>query len=275
MPLNSFRCPDGVRVATADCLSSCRLRERCVPELILRAIIGKERAPAALPSVTQLVTPTRVAYLEATTGYAIAPVDSLWSLRGSAMHTLIADQPPPGWVIERRFANEYMTGQPDAYEEATATLYDWKSCAVYKQKLMMSDVQPAAPDYVRQLNGYRILCEAANLPVRRLVLVAVTRDYRNCEYEREVKAYKSNKQGGGRVAPPPVPPIVQYVIPVQEDAEDWFRQRAVALRHALDTHELPPLCDEEERWRDTRCKRWCNAAANCPYGQQFKTGGVI
>ena len=71
-PLESYICPDKVKIPVQDCLTHCRMDQRCLtkPTLVL---ISRERDWNGVPSTTQLLNGTMLEYLKLTKPYAVDP----------------------------------------------------------------------------------------------------------------------------------------------------------------------------------------------------------
>ena len=73
MPMTHFICPDGEEVSIPDCLSSCRMGQRCLTLPTLRKIAGSERPYNGKPSITMLMNGTMLEFLKIKVPYAVKP----------------------------------------------------------------------------------------------------------------------------------------------------------------------------------------------------------
>lgn len=86
--LEWFKCPDGKIAPVKDCLSKCRMEERCLtlPTLTLMA---KEREWTGTPSTTQLLNGTMYEFLKLTQPYVVDPDSRAFMLAGTKHHTAL------------------------------------------------------------------------------------------------------------------------------------------------------------------------------------------
>ena len=86
MPLTTFLCPDGIKRPIKECLDKCPLSTgRCLSLPTLTSI-GTIREYTGTFSTTQLLNPTRLAYLQLTKPFAVDPFDQAFSLLGTRHH---------------------------------------------------------------------------------------------------------------------------------------------------------------------------------------------
>ena len=88
MAATGFICPDGVKITITSCLDKCRRKERCMFLPTLRAVVKSLDRGIKDPTVTELLCGVRETYLKKTTDYAIKPIDQLFAIHGSAVHTI-------------------------------------------------------------------------------------------------------------------------------------------------------------------------------------------
>ncbi len=65
-----FECPDGAVIKVKDCLSKCRLGERCLTKSTL-SVMAYVRPWSGKPSTTMLIAPTRQQFLMLTKEFYI------------------------------------------------------------------------------------------------------------------------------------------------------------------------------------------------------------
>ena len=109
--------------------------------------------------------------------------------------------------------------------------------------------EPDLGDWGLQLNHYRQLLESKGFPVDRMVLQAIVRDG---------GTYLAKKRGLARNI---------YLIDVPRQDDDgvtaYFAGKRDALKAALETNTIPPLCSNDERWQDRKCAEFCRVAEFC------------
>lgn len=208
-------------------------------------------------------------YLLKTNDFAESPDDLFFRVTGSGGHYFL-DQRIEGMITEERLANEICSGQMDAYDMATETLYDYKFYPRYKVKKLndTETLEMEGMDIILQLNYYRILLEQVKkVSVKRMILVAFVRDYR--QYEN----YKYTKAGGKELLPEDkqTKPIYQIEIPAKPDdnVKNYFLTKKILLDYAFGKNEVPEICKPSERWLDEktgvykRCENYCAVSCFC------------
>ena len=84
--LQYFLCPDGNKRTIKQCLEQCpRPKGRCLSLPYLYEV-GNTRKWTGTPSTTQLLNPSRMAYLQITKPYSIDPFESAFMLLGTRHH---------------------------------------------------------------------------------------------------------------------------------------------------------------------------------------------
>ena len=80
MPATSFVCPSGGSIAIKDCLDECPNGTRCMFKTTLTAVANSQKRDMGIPTVTEILTGTREAYLKRTKEYAVNPMDQVFAL---------------------------------------------------------------------------------------------------------------------------------------------------------------------------------------------------
>ena len=83
--LEWFKCPDGVIIPYKDCLTKCRMEERCATTPYLRRI-SQEREWTGRPSTTQLLNGTMMEFLKLTQPYVVDPDKRAFMVSGTMHH---------------------------------------------------------------------------------------------------------------------------------------------------------------------------------------------
>ena len=285
-----FRCPDGATVKFGAC-TSCN--HRCMS---LPALLSAEKSTHhwfGKPSVTTLLKPTRMTYLEMTTDYYIDPLGGIAAMIGTVSHKAFEDHSPDGWMAEHRMTDDITSGCFDAYDKTTHTLWDWKFFNVQKIARCLGMVsswerrvitrgkfkgdtrselvwKPGGVrdvmDIAKQLSYYRYMMENEGLPVDAINVNMFVRASVNAE---------SRKMGIDKPA---------YIVPIHPISKHWIRRYFKAkydmLMDALDNHRLPPPCKKKERWSNgksypnRRCADWCSVNENCEFYRTHHCGNV-
>lgn len=289
MPATKFICPNGQEVNISACLEHCTCGSRCMFLPTLRAIAQSADRGIAEPTVTELMTGTREAYLKKTVNYAIDPEASLYALQGQGVHSLHEGVISNGILAEIRLTDATTSGKFDLYgsllDEDKCCLGDLKVTSSYKLMRALGYYKKAVPtgevyktgakkgqpkyrqeiftdgvkfvmDWAIQLNYYRMLLEAHGYKVNSMYVQAMCRD------------------GSLRIATERGIDRNIYLIPINKISDRWLRRyfnhKAKLLKEALATNELPALCSSKERWQDRKCTGYCDVADYCPYGASLK-----
>jgi len=156
----------------------------------------------------------------------------VWSLLGQAVHTILerAGLKEEGATIEERLYAEVngwqVSGQVDRLHCASGTLTDYKVTTTFKKS--------GNDGWTRQLNVLRWLAHKNGHKIDTLEVVAIFRDWRKVEAERN----------------PDYPQAAIMAIPVPlwslEDAEEYITERVYMHQAASRGEEV--LCTDEERW---------------------------
>ena len=288
MPATKFICPDGKRIDIADCLSTCPNNQRCMFLPTLRAVAKSLDRQISEPTVTELISGTRETFLKKTTDYAVDPASILYALHGQAVHSINERHTQGNILSEERLKDEITSGQFDLFGKIidtddgvlgdlkiTSSFKLMKALGIYKVKVDTGEVyksglkkgQPKFKTELRfdgvrdlldwsiQLNAYRMLLEQAGFKVNRMVIQAICRD------------------SGLRIAQERGISKSVYIIPINKISDHWlqlyFHHKAKALRDAINSNTLPPVCSFRERWGNRKCLGYCAARENCPYAQKL------
>lgn len=278
-----FRCPDGQVVEIEQCLKNCMREERCMalPALIA---VGRERKWSGKPSVTQLLKPTREMYLLIKNDFAIDPQKKVSAMIGTLSHSIMENNTPIGWLSEFRVEDDICSGQPDAFDLTTGTLWDFKFYGAYRIAIALGyrgkyeyvgEYQKGPnkgkpkfefvyrPGGVRdvlevaiQLNKYRQLIEKHNFKVNHMKVQMFVRG----GLDKVARSYGLDR--------------ISYIVPIYPISDIWvnrfLNKKHYDLMTALDKDILPPVCSEKERWSsktrpDYKCINYCDANIVCPY----------
>lgn len=281
MPAKWFMCPDGEQIEISKCLKSCRLcyelpAGRCLSVRTLR-LIAEQRIWNGTPSTTQLLKGTREAYLEIVEDYTIDPQQALFRVHGTKAHALLDQFTGDNELGEIRLTDDRCSGQFDFYDDGV--LYDSKTWGSYKimkalgmyqveidtgivyktgskkglpkiKKEWRDDGRKDRLDTAIQMNDYRMKLESAGFPVHTMIIEALCRDGNSY-----IAKSRGIEQNG-------------FLIPINRISDRWISRyinaKAKALKTALETGEVPPLCRPRETWKNrTKCEKYCNVSEKC------------
>ena len=259
MPVKYFDCSAG-KVDIAACLAGCPLPERCLSIPTLHEL-AKNRTfePPYVFSTTQLINPTRLAYLQIVKPYSINPLKSGFKLLGTRHHGMLeaVAKKIEGMVSEVQLGGD-ISGILDLLQpnngDDTYTMIDYKTIGCFAIKKLLDGDWSSGYDL--QLNHYRIKAKPLGFDVTKLFLQYTARDGNT----RTFKEYGIPAEMG--LIPVPMLPDDTVVI--------YFYKKDTALRSALETNTLPPMCGYEERWGNHRCIGFCDVKEFCPEGSKMR-----
>lgn len=217
-----------------------------LPEALVRAVENDpyEHGDANI-SVTGLINPPLMRYLKLRYRDQIVEdvSDRIWALLGQAVHVILERANSEAIEYMAETIDEYsvksrltdvlaecrlttevlgwkVSGTFDTYERGI--LSDWKVTSVYSRE--------GKAEWTQQLNLLRVLCERNKIPVKKLQVVAIFRDWRPREATQG--DYPEHTVG--------VIPVTMWSL----DAAEAFLEERVRLHQ----QEKPEPCTDEERW---------------------------
>ncbi|MGA0134226.1 MAG: hypothetical protein ACO3ND_07715 [Opitutales bacterium] len=155
--------------------------------------------------------------------------ERIWSLLGQAVHHILERAGTDTLVEQRLFAEMAgwtISGQFDRLHLSSKTLSDYKVTTTYKAK--------GDDNWTRQLNILRWLAFQNNLEVDRLEIVAIFRDFRRSEAERNPDY------------PQQAVKVIEIPVWSLDETAEYIRER-VLLHQAAQAGDPAP-CTDEERW---------------------------
>jgi hypothetical protein len=206
-----------------------------LPEALVKAVQNDPYTGGGDISVTKLIDSPQRRQLLLAHGDAVEEdvSERIWSLLGQAVHHILERAGTDTMVEERLFADVEgwkLSGQFDRLHLGSKTLSDYKVTTTYKAK--------GDDNWTRQLNVLRWLAFQNGLIVDHLEIVAIFRDFRRSEAERN----PDYPQQAVKVIPIPVWPL--------DETEAYVRERILMHQTAQagrTSWGLPP-CTDEERW---------------------------
>jgi len=260
--LTYFNCPDGQQRPIKECLEKCPREEgRCLTLPSLYEI-GKVRPFSGKPSTTQLLNPTRIAYLQIIKPYAVTPYEMAFALLGTRHHYKLEQvaRKLEGLEVEK-FLDGDETGildllEPDELKEGFWKLTDYKTWGSYSVAKFLNLAN--SNGYERhqtelQFNSYRTKVEPLGFPISRLAVQCTVRDGGTFTARNNKVFFKLD--------------MLPVAILEDKEVTDYFTAKREALLYALDTGVLPEMCPYDERWAGRRCKgELCPVRYWCPEG---------
>lgn len=207
-----------------------------LPEALVKAVQNDPYSNGGADiSVTALIdAPQRRALLRTHGSEVTTDVsERIWALLGQAVHHILERAGTDTLVEQRLFAEVEgwtLSGQFDRLHLASQTLSDYKVTTTFKAK--------GDPSWTRQLNILRWLAHANGLRAEQLEIVAIFRDWRATEAERNPEYPQAPVQ----VIPVDVWPLEQTLAYIRERVR--LHQQT---RTAVDPAAFPP-CTDDERW---------------------------
>lgn len=202
-----------------------------LPDALVNAVRNDPYTSGGDISVTKLIdAPQRRTLYKKYREFVVEDVsERIWSLMGQSMHTVLERAGTNALVEKRLYADIggwSVSGQFDRLHLGDAVLQDYKMCSVYKAT---GDI-----GWERQLNCLRWLAHKNDLTVDRLQVVAIFRDWKKSEAQRN----------------PNYPPRNVMVIEVPvwslEQTEQYIAERVAAHRSSEQGEQVE--CTEDERW---------------------------
>ncbi len=286
--LEWFRCPDSEIIPYKECLTKCRMPERCetLPYLHLAS---DEREWTGEASTTQLLNGTMYSFLKITMPYTIDPDDMAFAIHGTKSHAQLEEKAKELGLPAELSTTHDGRNVVDLieYEDEVLTLTDYKTWGSYRITKALGIVQtgkkpdPSGEVYKRggawgkagspkmvsvftqspdkadnfdtelQLNRYRVMLEETGIPVGKMRVHAIVRD------------------GGLAVARSRGVERNTYIIPIQKLDDNsvivYFTTKSNSLKVALkDGWTIP--CNNRENWDGARCRGYCEVAQYCSKG---------
>lgn len=205
-----------------------------LPQSIVAAVTNDPYTGGGDISATKLIDAPQISELSRAhhDKIVVDVSERVWSLLGQAVHTILerAGLRQEGMIAEQRLFAEVMgwqvSGQFDVMDLESKKISDYKVTTVYKAK--------GNDKWTQQLNVLRWLAHQNGNPVEELEIVAIFRDWRKTEAERNADYPRAAIQ----TIPVPVWDL--------QDAQDFIEER-VAL-HQASRNGQSVLCTDEDRW---------------------------
>jgi hypothetical protein len=290
-----FKCPhlkDNILID--DCLKECPCKDsngieyRCSSKTNLKEC-AMDRTWKGEPSVTQLISGTRESYLKIKYDFTTDIPKQVYKTIGSRGHTTLELQNKyidSNTITEGQLFYQGISGKFDYLEETCEgklILIDHKTASAWKVLKALGIVAVDVPtltngqkhyyqsgkkkgqlqthkeyvynpnaididDWILQLNMYNIMLEDAGYPIYRMRIELFCKSTEN-----ELKRYGVNE--------------LKHMIdiPKRNDSEiiEYFNNKKTLLLIAVNSNELPMMCNEKENWSGVKCKRFCEVSDIC------------
>ena len=278
--LKYFKCFNGDVVPVDYCLHHCDHPCMSLPTRIFASRRRKQDGKHF--SVTQLTNPTCIEYLKLTCPETADPQGMMVAGMGTNNHAILEGNIPNGYIGEVRLEtpNGLISGQFDLVNLKAKTLTDYKFISCYSLAMMLGyerkgywheftrgkrkgekewryRFEPGGkPDYHtydKQQNFYRILLKQHGIQIDHMYLQAVAK-----ESDAMLKQLGLDRR------------VYMIELPRYDDKKviKYFEDKYNALKTALDTKTIPPMC--EETWNGRRCESYCSVNEHCPYYNKEK-----
>jgi len=295
--LEWFKCPDGQLINYKECLTKCRMEERCLT-LPTLTIIAQEREWTGHPSTTQLINGTMYEFLKLTQPYAVDPDDRAFSLAGTMHHRKLEDAAKAlnlptevamtgedrdiidllecengiwtitdyknwgSYHLARALGITEVGRKPDPSGEVYKSSGKWGKAGTPKMVPVFQEMSQQADNHEAelQLNHYRLLAkDKFGINVTKLRVQVTVRD--GGLTVAKTRGIERNTR--------------MVTVKLLDDGyvQGYFDSKAKRLLDALETNTAPEPCNEQECWEGARCKRYCEVSLYCPKGMLYQQGG--
>lgn len=288
--LKNVICPSGALVPAEQCKSGkCPLPHRCRPLSFLRACL-EEREWKGVPSVTQLISGTRYAYLKIKSDYDEKPQSSIFKVLGTSAHAALDDEDGVSFT-EEAFTHDNISGVTDRIEEqpnGDLFIIDYKVCGSYKvaKALGMVKVKENVLDDQGNVTYFKSGARKGQVKTRNVYVLDVTQadrrdwtlqlNYYRIMVEKalgtKIKALKIHaivRDGGTVAALTRMVSELDYYFDIDilpdETVLSYFHFKRDALMKHLAEGTVPPPCTPHESWDGRKCKdhAYCPMRETC------------
>lgn len=204
-----------------------------LPEALVRAVTNDPYRGGGDISATALIdAPQKVTLAKRhADDVQIDVSERIWALLGQAVHNILER----GALEAGQFAEERLYADMEGWKvSGQYDLHDWERRAIVDYKVTTVYKANGNDSWTRQLNVLRWLAHQNNLPIDRLEIVAIFRDWRKGDADRK--------------ADYPQAPVKVIEVPVWDlaEAEQYVRERVIIHQAARGGLSVP--CTDEERW---------------------------
>lgn len=232
------------------------------PAPLLWNVCDNQQERGKMISASMIFSCPMKSWLELKNDFYLSLETLYWSsFRGSLRHLALARYGEfcKNLLIEKRFKTKVggieISGQIDAYEPSTKTLWDWKTCKFISVKNLPYG------EHVSQTAIYRLLLEGNGLPVAEVNIIYLDSScWASVEMDEEKSLIRFYEKGERKVAS-----LDACMQPVEKTYEA-IEPRVKTLWNAFHKDIEPPcepsfLCDLNNRER----KSYCPVRHLCPF----------
>lgn len=190
-------------------------------------------------SISALINPPlqRQLYIKHNASIVEDASDRLWSVFGSAVHSILGNISDDGRLKEHRLTQVVdgikVNGQPDLFDIKNGVLEDYKVTSVWS---LVFSGESGKVEWERQLNCYAWLLRKYSYTVNQMQIIAILRDW--------------NKSNAQKDEDYPRSPI--QVIQIKDwgfaEQERYIMERVTLHKSAQELGEASPVCGEDDRW---------------------------
>lgn len=294
MPLAQFICPDGQEVDVGQCLSQCRMAQRCLTLPTLIKIATSERPWDGHPSTTRLMNGTMLEYLRATIPYSIDPKSRSFALLGNDHHEKLAAASVGGAAVlaEVRQKDALVPGTPDVLEVDESIpgyhiLTDYKTYGSYRvakmlgiekiQTISQTEVYKSSGKWgkagtPKKITGFKIVPALGNTKDEQLQLnhyrvLLEAQGYPISKIQVQVTVRDGGLQAAMTRGVMDTIYLINIPMMTNYAVESYFERKRLLLVQAMDQKVIPQACNEDESWGGHRCQSYCEVAKHCIKGQ--------
>lgn len=272
MPQIGFSCSKAKLqpVLYETCIYKCR--DRCLPLPLLLALMQERKVVENSYSVTEVLNPLQITYLQRNFPYYTLPMDGIWMGFGTGFHKFVESseyllkkyEMQDEHLMEEKikFKKEFnfdppvgkvfLKGRPDLWQPAFKRLWDFKTMKAYAVKKLKAG-RWADVNYNMQMNIYRYY----GFPeTEEMYLEVLVKDW------SEKIARMDNLQPLEKITVPFIPDddVVTLVI-------DKLQELVLGQQQPTTVRQCLP----GETWGGNRCKKYCSVSGIC---QQYQKGKI-
>lgn len=306
MPSTAFLDAHGIAVPFAELEKSYTAERWQMPLPLLKSLARQKQRYCDI-SVTELVSSPQSRLLRERHEYSIDPFDQVWAGFGTGLHRMLELQAERSARPEHRLLADFVVPARDGSRRRVrlggtvdhhspdegGVLTNYKCTTVFKAKKLHDGGASGAMDWVAAENTYAYLCGLHALPVAKLQLCLLLKDWSLRERDQASNKYFCLKCGRfhmrdsrpgrehaahedrSRVAWYPPTPIYMFELPLWSVPESnrYIRKR---LELHVSAESCPddqlPECSEEESWGAKRCQHWCEVSGLCHQHRRAAVG---
>ncbi len=178
--------------------------------------------------------------------------DMIATVFGSAVHKILeleTDESKSEVRIEHEIDGKVISGRIDILDKENGTIEDYKTTSAYKMTTRKFD------DWKKQGMIYAWLAKENGIIINKVLFHVLIKDWKKTQ-ARVKKNYPQS----------PFETVEFNVTSLElREIESFVREKLKELE-ASD----PPVCSDDERWNDTKCRDYCPVRNICDYGRSLE-----